>query len=126
MKKIIAKFKDGSILKGYSNDFNPDRETCHFKLLNGKTMLIDIDKLKALFFVKNFQGDKNRKDKYKDVRPWGGFKIRVVFIDDEVIEGYTPHHSVDEQGFYVMPADMQGNNEQIFVFTTATKEVTFL
>jgi hypothetical protein len=126
MEKIIAKYKDGSVLKGSSNDFAPDKKHFHFKPLDGKTVLIDMEDLKALFFVKTFQGNKDRKPRYKDARPWGGIKVKVVFIDGEELVGYTLHHSVDNQGFFVMPADLKNNNEKIFVITSATKEISFL
>jgi hypothetical protein len=126
MEKIIAKYKDGSTLKGSSDDFSPDRKQFHFRPLNGKTVLMDMEDLKALFFVKTFQGNKDRRPRYKDARPWGGFKVKVVFIDGEEIVGYTLHHSVDKQGFFVIPADLQNNNEKIFVITSATREISFL
>jgi len=126
MEKIIAKYKDGSAFKGSSNDFDPNKKFFHFRLLEGKTVLVDMEDLKALFFVKSFEGNKDRKPSYKDARPWGGFKVKVVFIDSEELVGYTLHHLVDGQGFFVIPADLQNNNEKIFVITSATREISFL
>ena len=126
MEKIIAKYKDGSTLKGSTDDFSPDKNNFHFRPLEGKTVLVDVEDLKALFFVKSFEGNKNRKPRYKDARPWGGIKVKVVFIDGEEVVGYTLHHSVDKQGFFVIPADLQNNNEKIFVITSATKDISFL
>jgi len=126
MNKIIAKYKDGSALKGSSDDFSPDNKYFHFRQLDGKKVLIELEDLKALFFVKSFQGNKERKPKYQDARPWGGIKVKVVFIDGEELIGYTPHHSVEKQGFFLIPADLQNNNEKIFIITSATKDITFL
>jgi hypothetical protein len=126
VNKIIAKYKDGSALKGSSSDFSPDKQHFHFRLLDGKVLLVDVEDLKALFFVKTFQGNKDRKAKYKDAIPWGGIKVKVVFTDGEEVVGYTPHHSIDRQGFFVIPADLQNNNEKIFVITSATREITYL
>jgi hypothetical protein len=123
---MIARYKDGSVLKGYSDDFSPEKKLFHFRLLSGKTVVINLEDLKALFFVKSFKGNKDLKPKYQDPRPWSGFKIKVVFFDDEILIGYSPHHSIDTHGFFVIPADLQINNEEIFVIKSATKEIAFL
>ena len=56
--KVVARFKDGSILKGKTSDFFPNKETCHLETLNGEIKEITMEQLKAFFFVKDFEGDK--------------------------------------------------------------------
>ena len=79
-----------------------------------------------VFFVKDFKGNKDHQDKYNDQIAAGGRKIEVLFIDGETIVGYTLTYSPDRQGFYMTPADLQGNNERIYVVKSATKTVDFL
>ena len=52
--------------------------------------------------------------------------IRVTFSDDEIIVGYSTGYSPNRQGFFMISADKGGNNERIFVITSATKKVELL
>jgi hypothetical protein len=125
-KKIVAKFKDGSTKKGIAIDFYPDKSSLKLQRLNDKFETIEMEDLKAVFFVKNFQGNKNHKDKYQDSNLWVDKKIRVDFTDGESIIGHTMHYSLGHHGFFLIPADHGNNNEQIFVLTSATKRIVFL
>ncbi len=124
--KIVARFKDGSVLKGTVRDFLPDEQILNVKQVNGGIEKIDIRKLKAIFFVKDLKGDKSRNRQYKDVLLWGGQKVKVEFVDGEVIIGYSSNFSTGEYGFFITPADSKGNNEQIFIIKSATKSIAFL
>jgi hypothetical protein len=124
--KMVIRFKDKLLMKGRTCDFSPDNTVFHLKLFNGELIKVDIDKVKAAFVVKNFNGNKNYKYTYKDFIPWGGNKIKVEFIDGEIMIGYTPYYPFGHHGFFVTPADVQGNNKQVYVVTSATKEITYL
>jgi len=124
--KVVARCKDGTVLKGTTIDFSPNKKDFHLELLKGEIINIDVEKLKALFFVKDFIGDKNRNDIYNDVVPGGGRKIQVKFKDGELLTGYAQSYSPSRLGFFVIPADIQGNNERIFIINSATEEVAFL
>jgi len=125
-KKIVAKFKDGSNMKGVLVDFSPDKTILKLIPANGEIQLIETEKLKAVFFVKDFQGSKKYNDKYKDANPWAGKKIQLHFNDGEIIIGYTLHYDLGNQGFFVTPADGKSNNDNIFVIVSAINKITFL
>ena len=124
--KVVARFKDGTLIKGHTEDFFPNKKAFHLELLNGKTVNIETEQLKALFFVKDFEGDKNRKDSYNDAVPGGGRKVQIKFKDGESVIGYSQGFSPYRPGFFVIPADTQSNNERFFVVKSATEKVTFL
>ena len=126
MKKIVVRFKDRSVIKGLTDDFSPHKESFHVRAGNGKVESIDMKDLKAVFFVKDYEGNKDRKKQYKDSRPWEGIRIKVIFDDDEEVVGYTPHHAFDKIGFFLTPADLKSNNEEIFVITSSTKDIIYL
>ncbi len=125
-RKMIAKFKDGSIIKGTSRDFSSTKASFHMKSIEGGIFILNVADLKAIFFVKEFDGNRERKKEYKDVRIWDGKKVQVEFTDGEVITGYTMHYNVNRPGFFLIPGDLQSNNEEIYVITSAIKDVTFL
>ena len=125
-RKAVAKFKDGSMKKGFAIDFYPDKTPLKLHLLNNSIETIEMEDLKAVFFVKSFQGNKSHIKKYQDPNPWTEKKIRVDFTDGESITGHTMHYSLGHHGFFLIPADRGNNNEEIFVITSATKQIVFL
>ncbi len=76
--------------------------------------------------MKDLEGNKNHQDNYNDLIAAGGRKIRVLFVDGETVVGYTLSYSPDRSGFFMTPADLQGNNERIFVVKSATEKVEFI
>ncbi len=124
--KVVLKFKDKTVLKGKTNNFFPNKTSFHLELVNGEQMEIHIEELKALFFVKTYDGDKQHEKNYADKVPGGGRKIKVKFTDGETITGYTTGYSADRAGFYMVPADLKGNNERIFVLASATEAIEML
>lgn len=124
--KVVVKYKDNAIVKGQTNNFLPSKTFFHLQQVGGGIIEIHLDDLKAIFFVKNYGGAKDHKKTYNDKVPGGGRKIRVNFLDGETIIGYTTGYSPDRPGFYIVPADLKGNNERIFVVKTATEKVEML
>lgn len=124
--KVVARFKDGTIKKGTTSDFSPDKSVFHLTLSNGSIVELHIEQLKALFFVKDYQGNENRNDAYHDNIPGGGRKIQVEFFDNEVLIGFSQGYDANRPGFFVVPADKENNNERTFVISSAAKKVSFL
>ncbi len=121
--RIVIHFKDGSLLKGNTSDFFQNKESFHINLLGGKTEKIDVERLKAVFFVKDLKGDERYLYKYDDVVPGGGKKIAVDFLDGETMIGHVLGYSPQRRGFMMTSADSKGNNVRIFIVKSATKSV---
>ncbi len=124
--KVVARFKDDTTMKGTTSDFSPNKKEFHLTLTNGEIVPIDVETLKALFFVKDLEGNKDRKEEYVDVVPGGGRKVRIEFTDGETVIGFSQGYSPNRQGFFVIPADRQSNNERFFVVTSATRKVSYI
>lgn len=124
--KIVVHYKDGRIAKGSTNDFSPDKKSFHIVLLNRQMQEVEVEHLKALFFVKDMEGDKDYEYAYDDLLAGGGKKIRVNFMDGEAMVGYVLGYSPDRPGFLMTPADSKGNNERIYIVKSATKRIEFL
>ncbi|MCI0351735.1 MAG: hypothetical protein L0Z53_20130 [Acidobacteriales bacterium] len=142
--KVVAHLSNGKLLKGY---FDPSVERDLESMIRqrmlsfpveipirssetDKVVTVPRDYLKALFFVKTFEG---RKD-YKEVKffqahpPIEGLWVQVTFKDGEVTEGVlhnTIHHLV-EPGFFLKPPDPQSNNEFVYVLKGSLHEFRVL
>ena len=124
--KVVARFKDGTIMKGTTSDFSPNKSVFHLTVTNGSIVEINIEQLKALFYVKDYKGNENRDDAYHDAVPGGGRKIQVEFFDNEVLIGFSQGYAANRPGFFVVPGDNENNNERIFIISSSTKKVSFL
>jgi hypothetical protein len=124
--KVVLKLKDGTVAKGQTNDFFPNKPLFHLTTLEGNIEEFKTEALKAVFFVKDCDGDKSYDYSYTDAIAGGGRKIKVDFADGEEMIGYTQGYSPDRLGFFLIPADLKGNNEKVFVVKSATKKIQFL
>jgi hypothetical protein len=132
MNQIIAHFQDGRVLRGQTMDFLPTKDRFHLipsdPAAGGKALEVIVGELKGVFFVKNLKGDRfHKKDNAFDPgAPPQGRKIRVVFKDGEVLQGFTQGYQPGRPGFFVIPADRKGNNDRCYVVASATREITVL
>ena len=124
--QIVVRFIDGSVKKGNTNDFVPNKASFHLNNLDGGIEELNIENIKSVFFVKDLKGNKEHKKIYKDNIPGGGKKIQVEFNDGEIIVGYVLGYSPERQGFFVSPADLEGNNLRIYAVAAAVKKAQFL
>jgi hypothetical protein len=129
--KVVAHYNDGKLLKGYTHDFTPARNTFHLtcQLENdyGTVYEVKLTDLKAIFFVKTWKGSFAYKEKKRfdeaDTSHLRGMKIKVVFKDGETIRGVSLGYSKMKKGFFVIPLDPRSNNERIYVVAAAVREV---
>ena len=130
--KIVIRYIDGRVEKGITTDFFPNRDFFHIQLQkagpDARPLEIHVQELKAVFFVKDYEGNRDYNDK-KEFEPGknvAGRKIQVVFADGELMVGTTTGYQPDRTGFFVVPADMKSNIERCFVVMKATREVKFI
>lgn len=124
---VVARFKDGSVVKGVSNDFAPARDLFHVQRNDGEgTAAVALGDLKALFFVHSFEGNADNRGRADAERHGLGRKIKVTFKDGETLHGYTSGYSADRPAFFVFPADPASNNDRVFVVNDATAQVDFV
>jgi len=124
---VVVHNLSGELTKGITNDFFPNKDFFHLKdNATGELLEIDIFDLKAIYFVKTFEGDSSYREKYDIERTGFGKKIKVHFKDGETLIGYTQGFSPNRSGFFVFPADPNSNNDRVFVVTVATDEIQFI
>lgn len=136
MDKVVLRFRDGKILKGHLSSFSDESKVINIDDSVGAGMNISSEELKAIFFVKSFEGDKEyRERKAYSRKDSKGRKIYVRFTDNEALFGYLENDMPREKGFYlfkrddrktgffVLPVDDASNNIKVFVFNSAVKDV---
>ena len=130
MNRIVAHFQDGRLMKGFTTDFLPAKAQFHLTAEGQGTAAVPVEvhvsELKAVFFVKSFEGDREHQRSNDPGQAGAGRRLRVVFKDGEVMVGTTQGYDRSRPGFFVIPVDPGGNNERCFVVAAATQEVTFL
>ena len=124
--KVVARYRDGRMVKGVTTDFLPTRDFFHVAPDGGGNPIpVRHGELKAIFFVRDFAGDPAHRttNQFDASRAVVGRKLRVVFKDGEVIVGTTQGYQPGRPGFFIVPADTSSNTERCYVLTAATKEV---
>lgn len=132
MNKVVARFRDGRMLKGSTSDFVTAKEFFHVAQADApkgtRPVLVQVKDLKAIFFVKDFTGRPEHQptNEFDSSRTPPGRKIKVVFADGEVIVGTTQGYQPGRPGFFMVPADSEANIERCYVVTASTSNVTLL
>ena len=130
--KVIMRYANGKLIKGYTNDFFPNKPLFHVRSIESqptdKGMEVSVKELKAVFFVKDFVGNPACDDvKYfAECQQYSGRKVEVTFADGEVLVGSTIGYDPSRLGFFVTPADPKSNNLRVFVISAAMKTFRFL
>jgi hypothetical protein len=131
--KIVVRYRDGRVLKGQTADFLPTRPAFHVvpaDQTGEDTVVVRVllEELKAAFFVRDFTGNAayDETKAFAPAQKPQGRKMRVEFVDGEVLVGTTMGYQPDRPGFFLVPADPQSNNERCFVVSSAVRKVEFL
>ena len=133
-KKVVVKYQNGEIIKGWIEEFQLDRN--YFILYplieysEEEKLEINFDSLKAVFFVKDFIGDKD----YKKVRTFdvdlkitpSQRKLIVIFKDGENLYGTSHSYGRYKIGFFIYPVDPKDNSDRIFVVHSAVESVRLM
>lgn len=137
---VVARFRDGRMVKGYVKAFSSESDTV--VLTDEKTReenRVALEELKAIFFVKSFQGVREHVEKKAfGIRKLAGRKVFVKFHDKETlvgcIEGAVPWDKgfsltklgEKTKGFFLTPVDGDSNNVKIFVVGSAIQDITIM
>ncbi len=127
--KIVARYQDGRVIKGFTSDFMPGKNMLHLSVFgaqpDSKPIPVSVQELKAIFFVKDFTGNPAYQDRreFDPDKPVAGRKIKVIFKDGELLVGTTQGYQPGRVGFFVFPVDPKSNNDRCFVVSPATKGI---
>lgn len=125
MNKVVVRTGKGEVLKGYTGDFSRNKPSFMLSSEDGaiKTnQIIELKDLKAVFFVKSFDGDFLHKKKlYFDTDVSYGKKVVVSFKDGEEFIGRVEsmHSDPGDSGFFIFPLDPDSNIIRAFFLNNA-------
>jgi hypothetical protein len=135
--KVVAHRKSGQLVKGFAelNIAVSDQgipETGSIPLaksitiqssISGRGVSVPVDTLKALYFVKSFEGDAAYAEtKFFNPAPKiEGLWVHVTFGDGETTEGIVSNNIgfVNDAGFLMKPPDPLSNNHAVYVLKSA-------
>ena len=129
--KVVARYSDGRVIKGFTQDLFPNKDSFHLFPANessAEAVEILLRRLKAVFIVRDFNGNplyEERKVYMEGEKPIGR-KLEVTFVDGEVLVGSTLGYDPKRQGFFLFPVDPKSNNERVFAVSSAVKQVRYL
>lgn len=126
-RKVVARYVDGRLVKGYTFDFSPAQP--RFRVFErpsatGASTQVLMRELKAVFFVRDFIGNPARQDGQKF--PTGEVArphVEVRFRDGEVMVGVVDSPTTEPPGFFLVPVDPESNNLRVYVVAAATRAV---
>jgi hypothetical protein len=129
--KVVVRHTNGTVLKGYTQDFFPNKDRFHLFPVdkpNGQGIEIILKELKGMFFVRDFAGDPQytERKKFNGGEKPPGKKIDIMFSDGEVMVGSTLGYDSKRPGFFILPVDPNSNNLRVFVISTAVKQIRLL
>jgi hypothetical protein len=139
-ERAVARLNNGNLLKGYMKEFSSDMtEIAVEEDGTGKLHLLRMEDMKAVFFVKSFEGDHEYRERksYSNSKPRGQ-RVFVKFRDGESLVGFMDSdipwekgfflskRDNDKKGFFLLPADEDGNNLRVFVVSSSVDDVTIV
>jgi hypothetical protein len=128
--KIVVRYADGRLLKGYTCDFLATKRYFHLAPApdapKAARITVPVGHLKAIFFVRDFSGESRYVERKTFDQHTAGRRIAITFLDDEQLVGTTLNYRPDGDGFFVIPADPKSNNLRVFIVARAVRHVRFI
>ncbi len=142
--RVIARLRDGRLVRGYIDNMPASDLTAFLEQAvntlpgeitmrvadSDERLCVPVEALKALFFVKSFEGRKEyREVKFFDKNPpIKGLWVRVQFYDQESLEGIV-QNSIEflvKPGFFLKPPDPASNNAVLYVVKSSLADFRVL
>ena len=128
-QRLVIHKKDGTTLSGVSFALNHKSDGFHLDMVDGKgetigkSCFLPFEDLKAIFYVKSYDGKFDESQRFKEWKPEGNAVV-VEFLDGELIHGHTMHpYRSSEPRFFLVPHDEGSNNISILIERSAIGSV---
>jgi hypothetical protein len=126
--KVVIRYTNGRLTKGYSYDFAAGRRRFHIfpePDASSEPTPILLSELKAVFFVREFAGKAEyvERKRFADGQHLHGRAIEVKFHDGEVLVGSTTSDTDTGLGVLFTPADPASNNVLVYAVSSAVRQI---
>ena len=135
-RRVVVRYIDGSTLRGFITLADVEKlnknawESVHVRKTDGEMELVHMEGIKAIFFVKTFEGSRHYSEfKVFTNQPNGkGVWVRVQFHDGEIMEGVASNSlaTYSHVVFSLTPPDPQSNNQSVLVSKLGLREMQIL
>jgi len=124
-QKFVVRYTDGKLDCGYCYALNPDEEGFYLDKADtegepsGKTVPVRFSDLKAVFYVKTFDGKFDKRERFREWEPEGD-ELILEFKDGEKMRGRSLHpYNPRDARFHFVPKESNTNNQCVLVETSA-------
>ena len=128
-QRLVVHYKDGNVDYGVSVSLNPKERRFYLEQMTregevtDETVPVEFSNLKAVFYVKSFDGNFDKSERHQEWTPEGP-EVVVEFQDGEVIHGHLLHrYNPDDPRFHLIPHSAKSNNINILVESSAVTHV---
>ena len=126
--RVVARYADGRLIKGYTFDFEPGR--ARFRVFPGPNAArppaaVMLSELKAVFFVRDLAGNAHYSERKQFVETdrAPGRRVEVTFADGEVLVGVAEGSESQAPGLFLVPVDSRSNNLKVYAVPSAIRGV---
>ena len=127
--KVVLHYNDGRILKGFTQNFFPNKPSFHFLPADSgnptQQVEVTMKELKGVFFVKDFAGNPTYREKksFPEGVQISGKKVEVTFKDGEILTGSTLVYDPTRPGFFFFPSDPDWNLIRVYIVAQSVSKV---
>jgi hypothetical protein len=127
--KVVARYRDGRILRGVTRNLRPEvDETFHVlpcgHAADDPPAEVALSDLKAVFVVKTVAGNPaHQATNDQPAQPGCGVVLEVEFQDGEVIRGQSMTYTTKGAGFWLTPVDPESNNSRMYIVRASTRDI---
>lgn len=136
-QRVILRFVDGKMLKGLVKELKLTDDYLFIEDESDHQLKVRLKELKAIFFVKTFEGNRAHHEKktFSNTPP-ASKRVFIKFKDGETMMGFMEGEipwqrgffleSMKDRGFPIIPVDEDSNNIKILIITSAVKDVALI
>jgi hypothetical protein len=126
---LVGKYRDGRVVNGYTNDFDPMKPYLHLSPTPDAddAQFVTMIQLDALFFVGDTPSTPERGAVHDeaDLRARGR-KVALALPNGKELIGFTLDYNRDGSGFFVVPDDSRFGATRVFVTQSGIRNIRFL
>jgi hypothetical protein len=125
---VVGQYRDGRVVRGYTNDFSPARPYLHISLSPwaDETKFVSIVQLDALFFLPGLDASAaSSPEPAESAAMSHGRRVVVTLPDGKEMIGTTLTYNREASGFFVRPLDGHAAT-RVFVTQSGIRNVRFL